>query len=112
MVRNSELLRYSIELIRMAVDKEALHKKLITQTADLQDFESNLFKLCVLDFAEDVQFLKERSFLIDKVKDDFYCDGVYSVISNGVITFFDYGDNPLLRLVLNNKYADEEVYNF
>ena len=96
----------------MAVDKEALHKKLITQTADLQDFESNLFKLCVLDFAEDVQFLKERSFLLQKVSDDLYCDGIYSVVSNGIITFFDYGDTPLLRLVLNDKYSEEDVYNF
>lgn len=107
MIYNAELLQYSVELIKMAVNKETLHKRLIIQTADLQNFESNLFKLCVLDFAEDVTFLKDKSFLLNKVTEDSYCDGVYSVISKGIITFYDCENSPLIRLVINDKYMNE-----
>lgn len=107
MIQDTELLRYSVELMRMAVDKEDLHRKLIKHTADLQDFESNLFKLCVVELWHDVTFLKERTLLLRKVTDNSYCDEVYSVVSNGMITFFDCNDTPLIRLVLNDDYADD-----
>ena len=111
MVQSTELLRYSVELTKLTVNREILRNKLITQTADLQDFESNLFKLCVLDFAEEITFLKERSNLLNKVSDQNYCDEVYSVISNGTITFYDNSNTPLIRLTLNNVYeSNEEEY--
>lgn len=111
MVKSIELLRYSVELIRISFDKEELSKKLIVQTANLQDFASNLFKLCVLDFSNEVTFIEDRSKLLAKLSDESYCDGVYSVVSNGIITFYDYDDNSLLRLVLNSEYEDAEVVN-
>lgn len=107
MVRSTELLHYSMRLAEMAVNKEVLRQRLITQTADLQDFESNLFKLCVLDFAEECTFLKERSKLLAKISDESYCDSVYSVVSKGVITFFDENDVPLVKLV-TQRYTDDD----
>lgn len=107
MIRSAELLKYSFELIKMAIDKESLHKRLIIQTADLQNFESSLFKLCVLHFSNEVTFITEKASLLEKVTNENYCDGVYSVVSNGLITFFDSDDEPLIRLVMNDDYVNE-----
>ena len=109
MIHNLELLQYSVELTRMAVAREALQRKLIIQTADLQDFESNLFRLCVLDFAEEVDFLKDRSSLLQKLSDDNYCNEVYSTISNGIITFFYCNHTPLIQMTINSDRIKEEV---
>ena len=109
MVHNTELLQYSAELIKLAITRNDLANKLITQTADLQSFESELFKLCLLDFSDDVVFLKDKSTLLEKAYDELYCEEVHSVISNGMITFYDYNEEAIIKLVLNPQYEDCEV---
>ena len=86
---------------------------LICSKADLSDYESNLFKLCVLDFSSDVVFIQERRQLLEKVTDESYCDEVYSVIHDGSIVFYQENGTPLLRITLNDSYgeAEEQIIN-
>ena len=107
MVQDPELLQYSAELVRMTVKRDVLAKRLIVETADLQAFESDLFKLSVSEFAQDVTFLKDRDVLLQKVTDESYCESVRAVVSKGKITFYDYEHSPLIQLILNVEYEEE-----
>lgn len=109
MVKSTELLQCITALIEMSKEREALARRLIIHTADIQAFESDLFRICVLEFTDEVTFLKDRNTLLQKVTDESYCDGVRSVISSKRITFYDPNDNPIL--VLETDYFDSSESN-
>lgn len=106
MVNNPELLKLSLELAKLAVSIENTRRSLITKTADLNSYETALFKLCLTEFYDEVDFLVDKKSLISKITDDAYCDEVYSVVSRGIITFYDGDNTPILKLLLNSKYAE------
>ena len=106
MIVDLDLLNYSKKLVQLEVERQELQKELIVQKANLQDFESNLFKVCVVDFYKEVTFFQTRDQLLEKLSDDTYCDTVYSEISKSTITFFDYNHDKLLQIDFEDEYCD------
>lgn len=103
---NLELLEYSEELIRLICDVEALNLRLIKSKASLQTCEVDLFKLCLFKFDRDVTFFTNRDTLIERSADPEFCDSIYTVVQEGVITFYDYEDNKLLSISFIQKIVE------
>lgn len=105
-----EFLHYFKELLKMVVEIDSLRKELITRTADLQEYELNLFRLLVLNYYEGVTFLVDRATLINKLDNPEYCDKIYSISEYGVVTFYNDNNVPLIRVKLLQS-IDEYISN-
>ena len=105
-----EFLHYFKELLKMVVEIDSLRKELITRTADLQEYELNLFRLLVLNYYEGVTFLVDRKTLINKLDNSEYCDKIYSILECGMVTFYSDNNVPLIRVKLlqfNDEYISD-----
>lgn len=105
-----EFLHYFKELFKMVAEIDSLRTELITRTADLQEYELNLFRLLVSDYYEGVTFLVDRVTLINKLDNPEYCDKIYSILEYGMITFYDDNNTPLIRVKLL-QFDDEYISN-
>lgn len=105
---SEDLINLSAELTEMSEVLQTLRHKVIVQTANIQAYESNLFKLCVTSFYNEVHFVEEREVLIEKIKDSEYCDSVYSEVSSKGIKFYDNSDCLLIEINLGQFFESEQ----
>lgn len=106
-----ELIHYSLEFTIFNCTITALCNELIKRKAEFQSLTSQLFRLCVLKFYKDVVFLQDRSEIYSRVDNETYCEGVYTIVNDDEITFYDSDDTPILRLPLLSDYEEVEVVN-
>lgn len=105
-----EFVNHVNSLLNLVDRVQVLHQELICSRADLDVFETYLFKFCVLSFNKAVVFIKEKEYILDHIDDNDYCDGVYSVVSEDAITFYEENGTPLLYIKIQSlKMVDDIV---
>ena len=91
-----ELSEYTYELTNLICISEDLNIKLVKSKANLQEYERSLFTIIVAEHSDEVNFIESFEFIDSKLDDPEFLDGIYSTVSEGIITFYDADSHPLL----------------
>lgn len=93
---SKELSEYTYELANLICIIEDLQIKLVKSKANLQEYERSLFILVVTEHFDEVDFLVDSEIIMNKLDNSEFLDGIYSTVTEGIITFYDTNSLPLL----------------